>query len=211
MLNNAKLTKIRNKIISFTISGDVQGYQEYVDFLVKSGSIQYLQTILISDYNINYHDFVNIYKLKKNTFDKIKLVSCVSSEQVEIKSILEQNNLTQIGKDIIIKNGTQSGKHIGKIEISDINPNGIYYTSQFIYNFTQDRDIYTKMQLYSVTYSYIGTYSNGNYIKDDLKMDITNDIITSYNKGTIISIFTYSNPISYIDKYILILNRLLSI
>ena len=208
MLNNVKLTKIRNKIIGFAASGDLEGYQEYIDTLSKTGSNQYLQTILVNDYNINYKNFDTISKLKKNTFNIIRLLSCVNLEQIEMKNILDQHNLTQIGKDIIVKSGTYSGKHLGKIEVSDINPNSIYYTSQFIYNFKGDRDLYSKMQLYSVTYSYIGTYSNGNWITDDLKMDITDNVVTTYNNGIVLTITTYSVPIPYMDKYRLIINSL---
>ena len=206
MINNDKLTKIRSKIIEFATSGDSEGYQEYIDTLCKTGGNQYLHTILVNDYNINYKKFDTISKLKKNTFDIIRLLSCNNSEQLEIKNILDQNNLIQIGKDIIIKSGTHSGKHLGKIEITDINPEGVYYTSQFMYNFKGDRDIYSKMQLYSSTYSYVGTYSNGNWIKEELKIDITDNIVTTYNNNIVLTITTYSAPIPYIDKYKMIIN-----
>ena len=77
-----------------------------------------------------------------------------------------------------------------------------------MYNFKGDRDLYSKMQLYSVTYSYIGTYSNGNWITDDLKMDITDNVVTTYNNGIVLTITTYSVPIPYMDKYRLIVNSL---
>ena len=208
MLNNIKLKKIRNKIIDFANSNDLDGYQDYVDTLVKNGSNQYLQVILITDYNINYKNFITIDSMKKSTFDTIRLMSCNNSEQIELQKILKQNNLIQIGKDIIINSGTYSGKHLGKIEITDINPNEVYYTSQFIYNFTGQRDYYSKMELYSVTYSYSGTYSNGNWIKEDLKMDITDNIVTTYNNGNILSVITYSTTIPYIEKYKIIINSL---
>jgi len=208
MLNNIKLEKIRNKIIEFAKSNDLGGYQDYVDTLVKNGSNQYLQTIFITDYNINYKNFSTIDIMKKNTFNIIRLIACNNLEQIEIKTFLDQNNLKQIGKDIIVNTGTYSGKHLGKIEISDINPNDVYYTSQFIYNFTGQRDFYSKMELYSVTYSYTGTYSNGNWIKEDLKMDITDNVVTTYNNGIVLSITTYSNTIPYLDKYKIIINSL---
>jgi len=208
MINNLKLKKIRNKIIEFAKNNDLVGYQEYIDTLAKNGSNQYLQIIFINDYNINHKNFSTIDIMKKSTFGIIRLVSSKNIEQIEIKNILDQNNLKQIGKDIIVNTGTYSGKHLGKIEITDINPNEIYYTSQFIYNFTGQRDYYDKMQLYSVTYSYSGTYSNGNWIKEDLKMDITDNVVTTYNKGIVLSVTTYSTTIPYIEKYRLIINNL---
>lgn len=208
MINNLKLKKIRNKIIEFAKNNDLVGYQEYIDTLAKNGSNQYLQIIFINDYNINHKNFSTIDIMKKSTFGIIRLVSSKNIEQIEIKNILDQNNLKQIGKDIIVNIGTYSGKHLGKIEITDINPNEIYYTSQFIYNFTGQRDYYDKMQLYSVTYSYSGTYSNGNWIKEDLKMDITDNVVTTYNKGIVLSVTTYSTTIPYIEKYRLIINNL---
>jgi hypothetical protein len=208
MLNNIKLTKIRNKIIDFAINKDLDGYQEYIETLSKIGDNQYLQTILINDYNINCNQFDTIKQLKKNTFNTICLLSCVNTEQKEIDNILNQHNLIQIGKNIIVKSGTYSGKHLAKIEVSDINTNSIYYTSQFIYNFKGDRDLYSKIQLYSVTYSYVGTYSNGNWITNDLKIDITDNVVTTYNNGIVLTITTYSNPIPYISKYEMIINSL---
>ena len=64
------------------------------------------------------------------------------------------------------------------------------------------------MELYSVTYSYTGTYSNGNWIKEDLKMDITDNVVTTYNNGIVLSITTYSTTIPYLEKYKIIINSL---
>lgn len=207
MLNNFKLKKIRNKISELSNNNDLDGYMEYIDTLINNGSNQYLQTILITDYNINYKNFNTIDSIKKNTFDLIRLKSS-NDEQIEIKKYLDVKNLKQIGNSIIIASGTYSGKYLGKIEVSDINPNEIYYTSPFIYNFTGQRDYYSRIQLYSVTYSFIGTYSNGNWVKDDLKMDITGNVATTYDNGIILSIVTYSVNIPYIEKYKLIINNL---
>lgn len=100
-MNNKIIKKTFRKIDAIAKTGKdgILDYKKFIDSIVTNNEYDILYEVMLRYYNIDIHEFVDIEAVKKNTFDKIRLMT-KSPFQDNMNAMQKKMGFYNIGKEV---------------------------------------------------------------------------------------------------------------